>query len=128
MCKADKFMTSIVNPEIIVFTIKHVLSAPIVRLNRKSWLTVNPLISTDLIIIDSNLDVFSRNTSFHNCRDKRINSKTSIEDVIHDQYFLPLFKVFRRPCPTININLICVLYKFTITTSYYSSVEYWFSV
>lgn len=90
MGQANEFMTSIMDPKIIVLAVKDMLSAPIVWLNRKSWLTIDPLISTDLVVIYGNLDIFSWNTCVHNCSDKRIDSKSSIENIVYNQYFLSL--------------------------------------
>ena len=65
MCQADKFMAGIVDPEVVILAIEDMLSAPVVWLDRKSWLSIYPLIGTDLVVVDSNLDVFPRNSCLH---------------------------------------------------------------
>ena len=40
MCQANEFMAGIVNPEVVILAIEDMLSAPVVWLGRKSWLSI----------------------------------------------------------------------------------------
>ena len=40
MCQANEFMAGIVDPEVVILAIEDMLSAPVVWLYRKSWLSI----------------------------------------------------------------------------------------
>ena len=120
-------MAGIVDPEVVILAIEDMLSAPVVWLDRKSWLSIYPLIGTDLIVVDSNLDVFSRNSCLHDSIHKGVDGKACIEDVIHNQNLLALLKIIWRPSPAINVYLVCVFNKLTIASCYNCCVEYRFT-
>ena len=89
------------NPAVIVFAVDVEFTAPIIRLNRKSF-----FICKIFIIVNNNLYVAARNTFFEQCLNQKVECAARIVNVVNKKDFISRTKILRRISPTINTNTI----------------------
>jgi hypothetical protein len=118
--ETKKFMTVVMDPSLIIRAVENVFTTVIIRLNWKRFFF---LVKRNLIIKDSNLQIFTRDTLVHNNISKCIDRFPSIEYIIDQKNPVPCPEMFRTIGPTIHHD-ICLGTEIPIGTGYNSRIEY----
>jgi hypothetical protein len=117
--QSDEFMTVVMDPTIFFRSVDDMFSAVVIRLDGKRFLF---LVFRNLVIIHGDLQITPGDSPFHDDRPQCVDRLAGIEDIIHQEYFVPGAEELRGIGPAIDHHFGLVTEE-AITACDHSGIE-----